>query len=43
MTESRHLGGGQNGALEIKKHRFFSGINWADVVKISVSAPYIPK
>jgi ribosomal protein S6 kinase alpha-5 len=33
---------GANGAYEVKSHQFFDGINWDDLAKKKVPAPFKP-
>ncbi|XP_075741478.1 ribosomal protein S6 kinase alpha-5-like isoform X2 [Rhipicephalus microplus] len=39
----KRLGGGIEDAEEIKRHRFFKGINWEDLAAKKVPAPFVPK
>uniref|UniRef100_A0A1B6DBD3 non-specific serine/threonine protein kinase n=1 Tax=Clastoptera arizonana TaxID=38151 RepID=A0A1B6DBD3_9HEMI len=39
----KRLGGGEEDALELKRHAFFTGINWDDLAKKAVPAPFVPK
>jgi len=34
---------GFNGIEEVKNHSFFKDINWDDLLKEKVEAPYVPK
>jgi ribosomal protein S6 kinase alpha-1/2/3/6 len=38
----RRLGAGTNGIEDIKKHEFFSSVDWNALVKKSVRPPFIP-
>ncbi|KAF6215608.1 hypothetical protein GE061_010364 [Apolygus lucorum] len=37
------LGGGIGDALELKEHPFFKGLNWNDLARKAVPAPFVPK
>ena len=37
------LGGGPADADEVKRHDFFSSINWDDLLKRNIPAPFVPK
>lgn len=37
------LGGGADDAEELKRHPFFKGLNWTDLSKKAVPAPFVPK
>uniref|UniRef100_L7M026 non-specific serine/threonine protein kinase n=1 Tax=Rhipicephalus pulchellus TaxID=72859 RepID=L7M026_RHIPC len=39
----KRLGGGIEDAEEIKRHRFFKGINWDDLAAKKIPAPFVPK
>ncbi|KAL1124522.1 hypothetical protein AAG570_001148, partial [Ranatra chinensis] len=39
----RRLGGGVEDAIELKRHPFFKGMNWDDLAKKAVEAPFVPK
>ncbi|CAN7999602.1 unnamed protein product, partial [Ixodes hexagonus] len=39
----KRLGGGIDDALELKKHRFFKGLNWDDLAEKKIGAPFVPK
>uniref|UniRef100_A0A131X7V9 non-specific serine/threonine protein kinase n=1 Tax=Hyalomma excavatum TaxID=257692 RepID=A0A131X7V9_9ACAR len=39
----KRLGGGVDDALEIKRHRFFKGLNWEDLAAKRIAAPLVPK
>jgi serine/threonine protein kinase len=36
------LGGGKDNTDELKRHPFFKGMNWSDLVKKEIRAPYTP-
>jgi serine/threonine protein kinase len=36
------LGGGKDNADELKRHPFFKGMNWSDLVKKEIRAPFTP-
>jgi len=38
----RRLGGGKNGAEEVKRHPFFDGIDWQMVYRCEYEPPFIP-
>ena len=37
------LGGGPLDAEEVKRHKFFNSINWDDLLKRNIPAPFIPR
>ncbi|XP_077522827.1 ribosomal protein S6 kinase alpha-5-like isoform X2 [Amblyomma americanum] len=39
----KRLGGGIDDALELKRHRFFKGLNWEDLATKRIAAPFVPK
>ncbi|RWS13648.1 ribosomal protein S6 kinase-like protein [Dinothrombium tinctorium] len=39
----KRLGGGRDDAYELKKHPFFREINWDDLAKKKIKAPFVPK
>ena len=39
----RRLGGGPNGAEDIKKHPWFEGIDWNAVLRREFKPPFVPK
>ncbi|KAK7869906.1 hypothetical protein R5R35_013702 [Gryllus longicercus] len=39
----KRLGGGEGDAEELKRHPFFKGINWEDLARKAVPAPFVPK
>lgn len=39
----KRLGGGIDDALELKKHRFFKGLDWEDLSTKRIAAPFVPK
>ncbi|XP_050036786.1 ribosomal protein S6 kinase alpha-5-like isoform X2 [Dermacentor andersoni] len=39
----KRLGGGLDDALEIKRHRFFKGLDWEDLATKRIAAPFVPK
>lgn len=39
----KRLGGGIDDALELKKHKFFKGLNWDDLAEKKIGAPFVPK
>ena len=40
---SRRYGNMKKGVKDIKNHRFFKGINWADIEKMKTPSPVIPE
>ncbi len=36
-------GGGPTDALEVRSHPFFSSVNWDDLLRKNIPAPFIPK
>ena len=39
----KRLGGGPTDAEEVKSHKFFHSINWDDLLKRNIPAPFIPR
>ncbi|KAJ4441201.1 hypothetical protein ANN_11052 [Periplaneta americana] len=39
----KRLGGGEEDAEELKRHPFFRGINWNDLARKAIPAPFVPK
>ena len=39
----KRLGGGPLDAEEVKRHKFFTSINWDDLLKRNIPAPFIPR
>ena len=39
----KRLGGGSTDAEEVKSHRFFRTINWDDLLRKNIPAPFVPK
>lgn len=39
----KRLGGGEQDALELKKHPFFRGLDWAALAEKRVPAPFVPR
>jgi len=39
----KRLGGGATDAEEVKSHRFFRTINWDDLLRKNIPAPFVPK
>ena len=39
----KRLGGGPTDAQEVKSHKFFCPINWDDLLRKNIPAPFIPK
>jgi len=39
----KRLGSGPDGSREVKRHNFFSGIDWDKLEKKEIDAPFIPK
>ena len=39
----KRLGGGSTDAEEVKSHKFFHSINWDDLLKRNIPAPFIPR
>ncbi|GLH15555.1 uncharacterized protein GBIM_19983 [Gryllus bimaculatus] len=39
----KRLGGGEGDAEELKRHPFFKGINWEELARKAVPAPFVPK
>ena len=39
----KRLGGGPTDAQEVKSHKFFYPINWDDLLRKNIPAPFIPK
>lgn len=39
----KRLGGGVSDANELKRHKFFKGLNWDDLAQKKIPAPFVPK
>jgi len=39
---NKRLGGGPEGGNEVKRHGFFSGVDWEEVYKRSITPPFVP-
>lgn len=39
----KRLGGGEDGAEELKRHPFLNGMNWSDLEQKKISAPFAPQ
>ena len=39
----QRMGGGPTGAEEVKSHKFFRSINWDDLLRKNIPAPFVPK
>ncbi|KAJ9578919.1 hypothetical protein L9F63_004876, partial [Diploptera punctata] len=39
----KRLGGGEDDAEELKRHPFFKGINWDELSRKLIAAPFVPK
>ncbi|XP_076359815.1 ribosomal protein S6 kinase alpha-5-like isoform X1 [Tachypleus tridentatus] len=39
----KRLGGGPDDALELKRHRFFRNLNWDELSKKQIPAPFVPR
>ena len=39
----KRMGGGPTGAEEVKAHKFFRSINWDDLLRKNIPAPFLPK
>ena len=39
----KRMGGGPTGAEEVKAHKFFRSINWDDLLRKNIPAPFVPR
>jgi len=39
---TKRYGNLKNGSMDIKRHKWFSGVDWRKMQKLQVSAPYVP-
>ena len=40
---SKRFGNLKDGVNDIKKHKWFSGVDWEKIEKVEIPAPYVPK